>query len=167
VLLAQGALLVTALSWAVAMRKQWRAHVLLLWPLSGILALYVFLVLSSALTFMRVSVPYNVSQLLAEREPLPVAVYRMDIVSRELGLYLPQPVAAAHKPEQLPQQGRYVLLVSAPEWRVLRDTLPQAVEVAQGNWAIHKTGTLPRFLRLARGEVPLDDIRILEVDASR
>ncbi len=167
VLLAMAALLLAALGYAAATRTQWRAHVLLLWPLSGILALYVFLTLTSALTFMRVSVPYNVSQVLAGREALPVVAYRMDIVSRELGLYLPVPVSAAQQPEQLPQQGRYVLLASAPEWRALRDALPQAVEVAQGNWAIHKTGTLPRFLRLARGEEPLDDIRILEVDASR
>lgn len=167
VLLAMAALLLAALGYAAATRTQWRAHVLLLWPLSGILALYVFLTLSSALTFMRVSVPYNVSQVLAGREALPVVAYRMDIVSRELGLYLPVPVSAAQQPEQLPQQGRYVLLASAPEWRTLRNALPQAVEVAQGDWAIHKTGTLPRFLRLARGEEPLDDIRILEIDASR
>jgi len=167
VLLAMAALLLAALGYAAATRTQWRAHVLLLWPLSGILALYVFLTLTSALTFMRVSVPYNVSRLLAGREALPVVAYRMDIVSRELGLYLPVPVSVAHQPEQLPQQGRYVLLASAPEWRALRAAIPQAVEVAQGNWAIHKTGTLPRFLRLARGEETLDDIRILEVEASR
>jgi hypothetical protein len=37
--------------------------------------------------------------------------------------------------------------------------------VGQGQWVVHKTGTFPRFLRLARGEEPLEDIRIVQVDA--
>ena len=155
------------LVYAMAVRMPWRTQWLVLWPLSGILALYAFLVLSSAQTFMRVSVPYNVSQLLAGREALPVVAYRMDIVSRELGLYLPVPVISADEPEQLPLQGRYVLLVSAPEWAGLRERLSQVTQIAQGDWAIHKTGTFPRFLRLARGEEPLDDVRVLEVTTGR
>ncbi len=166
-LIAVALLLCAAAAYAVVVRLPWRMQLLVLWPLSGILAVYVFLALSSAQTFMRVSVPYNVSQLLAGREALPVVAYRMDIVSRELALYLPVSVAAADVPEQLPQQGRYVLLVSGPEWGALRDRLHQVVQIAQGDWAIHKTGTFPRFLRLARGEEPLDDVRVLEVATGR
>ena len=45
------------------------------------------------------------------------------------------------------------------------ERLGHVEQVAQGNWVVHKTGTFPRFLRLAKGTEPLEDIRIVLVDA--
>jgi hypothetical protein len=36
-------------------------------------------------------------------------------------------------------------------------------EVGQGNWVDHKTGTLPRQLKLAKGTEPLEKFSVLRV----
>ena len=42
--------------------------------------------------------------------------------------------------------------------------MPVRTEVlAQGDWVDHKTGTLPRQLKLAKGTEPLEPMRLLKV----
>ncbi len=94
----------------------------------------------------------------------PVYVYQMDIVARELGLYVPSPSYAVDDLSQLPRTGRYYLLVRQAQLAQMRQRLGSFEQVGQGEWVIHKTGTFPRFLRLAKGTEPLEDIRILQVD---
>ena len=149
------------LVYAVINRRQMRMGVLLVFPLFGILALYTFLVLTTALTFIRVGVAHNVDRQLASRPALPVYVYRMDIVARELGLYRSAPAYEVDNMAQLPAQGSYFLLIEAGQMGAVGPL--RAEQVGQGNWAVHKTGTFPRWLRLAKGAEPLQDIRILQV----
>ena len=149
------------LAYTVINRRQMRMGVLLVFPLFGILALYTFLVLTTALTFIRVGVAHNVDRQLASRPALPVYVYRMDIVARELGLYRSAPAYEVDNMAQLPAQGSYFLLIEAGQMGAVGPL--RAEQVGQGNWAVHKTGTFPRWLRLAKGAEPLQDIRILQV----
>ena len=149
------------LAYAVINRRQMRMGVLLVFPLFGILALYTFLVLTTALTFIRVGVAHNVDRQLASHPALPVYVYQMDIVARELGLYRSAPAYAVDNMVQLPAQGSYFLLIEAGQMGAVGPL--RAEQVGQGNWAVHKTGTFPRWLRLAKGAEPLQDIRILQV----
>lgn len=152
------------LSYAAINRRQMRFGVLLAFPVFGILALYTFLVLTTALTFMRVGVAHNVDRQLAGRTALPVYVYQMDIVARELGLYRSAPAYAVEDVAQLPAQGGYFLLIEAGQMGAVSPL--RAKQVGQGNWAVHKTGTFLRWLRLARGTEPLPDIRIFQIEGA-
>ncbi|OIR16693.1 undecaprenyl phosphate-alpha-4-amino-4-deoxy-L-arabinose arabinosyl transferase [mine drainage metagenome] len=157
------AMLAALLGYAYATRKQLRAGAVLAYPVFGIAMLYALLVLANALTFAAVGVAHNASMQLAGKPEAPVYVYRMDIVARELGLYSRLPCYAVDDAAQLPQAGRYYLLVGADDMAQLAGRLGNIAQVAQGRWVVHKTGTFPRFLRLARGVEPLEDIRIVQV----
>jgi hypothetical protein len=88
----------------------------------------------------------------------------MDIVARELGLYNAAPCYAVDDLTQLPKtEGSFYLLIRAAQLKELSRRFEQ---VGQGQWVVHKTGTFPRFLRLAKGTEPLEDIRIVQVDGA-
>lgn len=147
-----------------AMRKQARAGVVLIYPVFGINILYAFLVTMTALTFTSSSVARNASAQLADKPGAPIYVYQMDIVARELGLYSRSPCYAVDDPAQLPATGgRYFLVIRAGQLAQMKEKLGVVEQVAQGRWVVHKTGTLPRLLRLAKGTEPLEDISIVQV----
>jgi 4-amino-4-deoxy-L-arabinose transferase-like glycosyltransferase len=152
------------LGYGYATRKQMRASAVLVYPVFGIMMLYVFLVLTNALTFISYSVAHNANAQLAGKPSAPIYVYQMDIVARELGLYNRSPCFAVDDAALLPTTGRYFLLVSAEQLAQLSGRLGKTEPVAQGQWVVHKTGTFPRFLRLAKGTEPLEDIRIVQVE---
>ncbi len=154
-----GMLAYAAINW-----QQMRIGVLLVFPLFGILTLYTFLVLTTALTFTSYSVAYNANALLADKPAAPVYVYQMDIVARELGLYRSAPAYAVDNVAQLPARGSYFLLIEAGQMGAVGPL--RAEQVGQGNWVVHKTGTFPRWLRLAKGAEPLQDVRILQVEGA-
>jgi len=113
---------------------------------------------------MRAARVHNAAVQLAGKPAAPVYAYQMDIVARELGLYEPAPSYAVDDLSQLPRTGRYYLLVREAQLEQMKEQLGSFEQVGQGEWVIHKTGTFPRFLRLAKGAEPLEDIRILQVD---
>jgi hypothetical protein len=45
--------------------------------------------------------------------------------------------------------------------------LGKVEQIAQGDWVVHKTGTLPRLLNLAKGEDLLEDIRLVRVTPAK
>ncbi|WP_283742850.1 glycosyltransferase family 39 protein [Sideroxydans sp. CL21] len=145
-------------------RKQLRAGAVLVYPVFGIAMLYTFLALTNALTFTAISVAHNANVQLTGKPEAPIYVYQMDIVARELGLYNRSPCYAVDDAAQLPKTGRYYLLVSGEQLAQMSGRLGRMEQVAQGRWVVHKTGTFPRFLRLAKGTEPLEDIRIEQVD---
>lgn len=157
-------MVVAMLAYAVVQRRQMRANVLLAFPLFGMLALYGFLVLTSALTFAKYSVAYNANKQLSGTPAAPIYSYNMGIVSRELAVYNTAPVFPAVSAEQLPASGKYHLLITAKDLPSIVPKLGYYEQIGQGGWVIHKTGTFPRFLKLARGEEPLEAIRILAVN---
>jgi hypothetical protein len=147
------------------MRRQMRVSAALIYPVFGINIMYVFLVLTTALTFTSYSVAYNAEEQLADKMDAPIYVYQMDMVARELGLYSRSPCYAVADPAQLPTTGvRYYLLVRAGQLAQLSERLGRVEQLAQGWWVVHKTGTFPRLLRLAKGTEPLEDIRIVQVE---
>ena len=155
---------VALLVYGYVTRKQLRAGAVLAYPVFGIAMVYTFLVLTNALTFTACSVAHNAAVQLAGKPAAPVYIYQMDIVARELGLYGPSPSYAVDDLSQLPRTGRYYLLVRETQLEQMKQRLGSFEQVGQGEWVIHKTGTFPRFLRLAKGMEPLEDIRILQVD---
>jgi len=153
------------LVYGYVMRRQMRASAVLVYPVFGINILYAFLALTTAMTFTSYSVTQQAKEQLAHKTDAPVYVYQMDLVARELGLYSRSPCYDVSDPAQLPTTtGRYYLLVRAAQLAQLSERLGHAQQIAQGWWVVHKTGTLPRLLRLAKGTEPLEDIRILEVE---
>ena len=145
-------------------REHLHAGAVVAYPVFGIAMLYAFLVLTNALTFAASSVAHNANAQLTGKPEAPIYVYQMDIVARELGLYNRSPCFAVDDAAQLPQAGRYYLLVTGEQLAQMSWRLGHIEQVAQGRWIIHKTGTFPRFLRLAKGTEPLEDIRIVQVD---
>ncbi len=159
-----GALLV----YGYVTRKEMRTAAVLVYPVFGIAMLYAFLVLTAASMFASCSIAHNANAQLAGKVQAPVYVYQMDvIVARELGLYSGMPSYSVEDAAQLPTSGRYFLLVRNEQLAQLSERLGHFEQVGQGNWVVHKTGTFPRFLRLAKGEEPLEDIRIVQVYGMR
>ncbi len=161
------AMLVALLGYGYVTHLQLRVGAVLAYPVFGIVMLYTFLALTNALTFTTYSVAHNVSVQLAGKPEAPVYAYQMDIVARELGLYYRAPCYAVDDAAQLPKSGRYYLLVGGEHLAQLRAQLGDIEPVAQGRWVVHKTGTFPRFLRLAKGTEPLEDIRIVLVEGAK
>ncbi len=167
VLTVELALLVVLLGYGYVARQQMRSSVVLVFPVFGIVMLYTFLVLTTAQAFTAYSVAYNANRQLAGKAEASIYVYQMDIVARELGLYQRAPCYAVDDAAQLPTSGRYFLLVRAEQFVQLRGNLGGVEQVGQGRWVVHKTGTLPKLLRMAQGIEPLEDIRIIEVGGTR
>lgn len=156
------------LGYGYVMRRHMRASVVLTFPVLGINIMYAFLVLTTALTFTSYSVAYNAKEQLADKTDAPIYVYQMNGVARELGLYSRSPCYAVVDPTQLPTKGaRYYLLVREEQLAQLSERLGRVEQLAQGWWVVHKTGTFPRLLRLAKGTEPLEDIRIVQVEGGK
>jgi 4-amino-4-deoxy-L-arabinose transferase-like glycosyltransferase len=146
-------------------RKQLRAGAVPVYPVFGITMLFAFLVMTNALTFTAYSVAHNANAQLAGKPSSPIYVYQMDIVARELGLYNRAPCYAVDDLTQLPKtEGRFYLLIRAVQLGELSRHFEQ---IGLGKWVVHKTGTFPRFLRLAKGMEALEDIRIVQIDAAQ
>ena len=58
---------------------------------------------------------------------------------------------------------RYLLVIKAEHMDAVRDFLGNNKTLAEGEWIDHKTGLLPRMLRMAKGDEPLEKFRIVEV----
>jgi hypothetical protein len=118
----------------------------------------------TALTFTSYSVAHNVNAQLADQSGVPIYVYRMPMVARELSLYSHSACHEVEAAAQLPAAGsRYFLVARAEQYARLKAQLGRVDEIAEGRWAVHKTGTFPRLLRLAKGLEPLEAITIVQV----
>jgi 4-amino-4-deoxy-L-arabinose transferase-like glycosyltransferase len=153
---------------ALRNRKQARVVPVLVYPVIAINALYAFLVAMTALTFTSISVAHNVDAQLSGKSTLPIYVYQMPMVARELTLYSRSACHAVDDAAQLPAAGsRYFLVARADQFAQLKTRLGDIRQEAEGNWAVHKTGTFPRLLRLAKGQEPLETIVIVQVGGVR
>ncbi|MFA7399043.1 MAG: glycosyltransferase family 39 protein [Sideroxydans sp.] len=159
------AMLCAAAIYAFVYRIRMRVNMLLVLPVFAVAMLYVFLTQLATTTYLAASIPYNVNKLLADEPSAPIYVLQMDvIVSRELALYNASPCYAAGDVASLPSRGEsYYLLVRAAQLDELGVNLGKVEPVAQGDWVVHKTGTLPRMLKLAKGDELLEDIRLVRV----
>jgi hypothetical protein len=162
------AMLAATSIYAFFYRAHLRTNMLLVLPVLAVSMLYVFLTQLATTTYLSVSIPYNVNKLLANEPSAPVYVLQMDvIVSRELALYNTSPCFAVGV-ASLPSKGEsYYLLVRAAQLDELGLGLGKVEQLAQGDWVVHKTGTLPRLLKLAKGDDLLEDIRLVRVTPSQ
>jgi len=163
-----GLMVVMALAltvYVVVQRQQLRSFTALIYPVIAVWMLYLFLEGMTLGAFLRYGVAYNVNQLLAQDRSTPVYVYQLDpIVAWELGIYRSAPSEGVQSTDQLPRTGAPYLLVIKEEQLSVLDGLPLQTEVlAQSDWVDHKTGTLPRQLKLAKGTEPLDRMHLLRV----
>ncbi len=163
------AMLGAAVIYAFVYRVRMRTNMLLVFPVFAVAMLYVFLTQLATTTYLSMSIPYNANKLLADKPSAPIYVLQMDvIVSRELALYNPSPCYAADDVANLPSKGgSYYLLVRATQLDELGEQLGKMEQIAQGDWVVHKTGTLPRLLKLAKGGELLEDIRLVRVAPSQ
>jgi len=162
-------MLLAAAIYAFVYRVRMRSNMLLVLPVFAVSMLYVFLTQMATTSYLSASIPYNVNKLLADEPRAPVYVLQMDvIVSRELALYNASPCYAVGEVANLPSKGSsYYLLVRANQLDELGMNLGKVEQVAQGDWVVHKTGTLPRMLKLAKGDELLEDIRLMRVTPAK
>jgi hypothetical protein len=163
------AMFVATAIYAFVYRARLSTNMLLVLPVFAVSMLYVFLTQMTTVTYLSASIPYNVNKLLADQPSAPVYVLQMDvIVSRELALYNTSPCFAVGEVASLPSKGEsYYLVVRAAQLDELGLSLGKVEQLAQGDWVVHKTGTLPRMLKLAKGDELLEDIRIVRVTPSQ
>jgi len=133
-----------------------------LWPVWSVVLLYVFLTLTLTFTYREKSLAYNAARVLRTHPAATIWVLDLDETSaRELALYTGWPTRSVNQTAALPDptQNPCYLLMRA---RALAELQSMAWQpVAQGLWVVHKTGTLPRLLQLARDDSLLEDIRLL------
>ena len=156
------------LVFAYVQRGALRVNATLFYPLVAVSLLYVFLEGMTYAAYLRYSVPYNVKPMLAAEPQTPVVVYQLDsIVAWELGLYRTSaPSIRLDDAARLPVSGQsYFLLLRTDQISELAPRLGSFKEVGQGDWVDHKTGTLPRQLKLAKGIEPLEKYSLLRVGA--
>lgn len=153
------------LLYAVVQRSTLRASAALVYPVVAVNMLYLFLEAMTLTAYLRYSVPYNVDQLLSNDRATPVYAYQLDpTIAWELGIYRSAPSFNAYNAEQLPRQGApYLLLAREAQLPELSGRLGATTTLAQGQWVNHKTGILPRQLKLAKGIEPLETFRLLKV----
>jgi len=134
----------------------------LVWPVLSVALLYGFLTVTLTLTYLEKSLAYNAGLQLRDQPVAEVLVLALDdTTARELAIYTGWPARSVARAQDLPDaSGRACyLLVRAAQ---LPELVPQGWQtVGQGRWVVHKTGTLPRLLQLARDESLLEDIRLL------
>ena len=163
VLVGAVAMVLATLAYAYQKRSDWRFQVLLVVPVCAVAVFYLVMSVLVTLTYLKVAPALNASKVLQQQPPAPVFVLDMEIAGRELALYTPNPCTTIYDPAKLPAgKEPYYLMVRGLQLANLPAPAGGRWEpVAQAQWAIDKTGTLPRMLRLAKGVEPLDDVRIV------
>jgi 4-amino-4-deoxy-L-arabinose transferase-like glycosyltransferase len=127
---------------------------------------YAFLTLLTALAFMQYSVAYNAALLLGKQSAVPIYVYQMPVVARELALYSEAPCYQVDSAELLGQiHGNYYLLVRHDQRQQMHLEPSRFDRMASMELVVHKTGTFNKLLQLAKGTRPLDVIDFLRSSA--
>ena len=137
---------------------------ILMYSVFTINLLYVFLTLMTVLTFTQYSVAYNAAKLFGRQTAIPIYVYQMPEVARELALYSDARCYAIDNAEALIQtKGNYYLIVRRDQEQQLHLNASRLKQVASMNLVVHKTGTFNKLLRLAKGVWPLESIDFLKL----
>ena len=136
-----------------------------MYPVIGINILFVFISWMSALTFIKYDVAYHAAKVIGERPSLPVYLHQMPLQARELGLYLQTPCFSIDDLKQLDQtKGDFLLILKKSDVPQLSQRYAQFQQLSLMQLVIHKTGTFPKLLKMAKGIWPLEDITILQIN---
>lgn len=157
-------MLAAALALSYAGRTRPRLMVILGYPVFAVTAVYLAMALLTESAFTRYEIPYNANRVLANETLLPVYFYQMDpIDARALALYGTRPCFNANGANELPRGNGYFLIIRHAQLSEL-GTLHGASLISQNAWVIHKTGILPKLLKLARDGAGTEAIDILRVN---
>jgi 4-amino-4-deoxy-L-arabinose transferase-like glycosyltransferase len=125
--------------------------------------LYVFSILMTSVAFTRFSLASQAAQIVGAQSATPIYVYQMPEVARELSLYTKAPTFELDAAESVAGiRGRYYLIVRDEQARQVQFAPAKFTQVARMNLVVHKTGTLNKLLRLARGTWPLESVDFLQ-----
>jgi len=125
--------------------------------------LYIFLILLTYLAFTQFSIASNAVKLLGKQSEIPIYVYQMPEVSRELTLYSKAPCYEVDTVESIMQiRGSYYLIVQHEQARQLQSEPAKYNQLANMKLVVHKTGTFNKLLQLAKGTWPLESIDFLQ-----
>jgi 4-amino-4-deoxy-L-arabinose transferase-like glycosyltransferase len=112
--------------------------------------------------FLNYSIPYNLTKQLKDQPLAPIYFRHVDmIVPLETALYRPVATADLQDQSTLPKQAHYWLVARENDVPDLAGV--QVVSETKSCWLDHKTGLLPRTLRMAKGIEPCDVYRVLEI----
>ena len=127
---------------------------------------YIFLTLMTALTFTQYSVAHNAVTIFGKQSSIPIYVYQMPEVARELALYSKGPCHAINTIDSLMQvKGKYYLLVRHDQAQLLHLESSKFSQLANKALVVHKTGPFNKLLQLARGQGQLETIDFLQSSA--
>lgn len=128
--------------------------------------LYIFLVLLTVSAFTQYSVAHNAAKLLGKQSGMPIYVYQMPGVARELALYSKAPCYEIDTIESLIQtKGNFYFLVKHDQAQQLHLESAQFRHLADMELVVHRTGTFNKLLQLAKGTWPLETIDFLQYSA--
>jgi len=115
---------------------------------------------------MHYSVAHNAAKIFGRQSGMPIYVYQMPEVARELALYSEAPCYAIGTAESLMQiKGNYHLLVRHDQAKLLHLESARFSELASMDLVVHKTGTFNKLLQLAKGTWPLEAMDFLQSPA--
>lgn len=125
--------------------------------------LYIFMTLLTALTFTQNSIAHNAVKLLGKQSGMPIYVYQMPDVAKELALYSEAPCYAIDNVESLIQaKGNHYLIVKHDQAQQLHLESPHFSQLANIKLVVDKNGTFNKLLKLAKGTWPLETIDFLQ-----
>jgi hypothetical protein len=120
----------------------------------------------TALTFTQYGVAHNAANIFGKQPGIPIYVYQMPEVAKELALYSKAPCYSIDSVESLiPNKGSYYLLVRHDQAQQLHFESPRFSQLANMELVVHKTGTFNKLLKLAKGAGPLEAIDFLQAVA--
>jgi len=154
------------LAYGLAMRKSGSTMALLVHPVLAVNLLYLALEGMTLIAHTGHALSYRVLPALAREPQVPVLVYDLDpTVAWDIGLArLGAPSQSVRTLQDLPPAGHsYFLLARTDALPSLLPHIAQSTTVLQGQWVDHKTGTLPRQIRLAAGKEAGEDYTLLRV----
>lgn len=134
-----------------------------IYPVLAIDLLYIFLALMTFLTFAQYSAAHNAVKLLGKQSGVPIYVYQMPDVARELALYSKAPCYAIDSVKSIVQPKEdFYLVVKRDQAQQLHLDSAQLKQLASMELVVHKTGTFDKLLKLAKGTWPLETIDFLQ-----
>ena len=156
------------LAYGLAMLKSGPTMALLVHPVLAVNLLYLALEGMTLIAHTGHALSYRVLPALAREPQVPVLVYDLDpTVAWDIGLARQSaPSQSVRTLQELPAAGQsYFMLARTDALPSLAPHIGQARPVLQGQWVDHKTGTLPRQIRLAAGKDAGEDYTLLRVQA--
>ena len=121
----------------------------------------------TALTFMQYSVAHNAAKIFGKQSGMPIYVYQMPEVARELALYSEAPCHEIDTVESTYADQRKLLFACQARSGTATAFGISAIQISLPDMelVVHKTGTFNKLLQLAKGTWPLETIDFLEYAA--